>query len=62
MKTLQSKTFLDDTLLTAFVANNGITKDDIINITSVGTVGLITHTLYYYAEPKPVSEKKGFWG
>ncbi|GAA4093198.1 hypothetical protein [Mucilaginibacter panaciglaebae] len=63
MKTLKSKTFLDDTLLTAFVSKNNIDREDILNITSVGTAGWINHTLFYYTEVNPDEEKKkGFWG
>ncbi|MDB5003527.1 MAG: hypothetical protein JWQ34_1752 [Mucilaginibacter sp.] len=50
MKTLKSKTFLDDTLLTLFVANNNIAKEDIVIITNVGDIGLIKYTIFFYID------------
>lgn len=56
MKTLKSKTFLDDTLLTLFIANNNIAKEDIFMITNVGDIGLIKYTVFFYGD-STVKEK-----
>ncbi|MES2428943.1 MAG: hypothetical protein V4560_18325 [Bacteroidota bacterium] len=47
MKTLKSKTFLDDTLLTLFIAKNNIAKEDILIITNVGESGWIKYRYFF---------------
>jgi hypothetical protein len=61
MKILKSKTPLNAERLSKFVNDNQIAKEDIFAIVPDGTmINLLT--LFYYEEPKPEDEKKGFWG
>ena len=61
MKVLKSKNALHSKTLTVFVKENQISREDLFAIVPDGTM-VNVFTLFYYEEPKPEDEKKGFWG
>ncbi|NNU33595.1 hypothetical protein HK413_04530 [Mucilaginibacter sp. S1162] len=62
MKILKSKVDSGDWRLTEFINTNNISREDILTIIVSGNGFNQKYTLFYYEEPKPEDEKKGFWG
>ncbi|MDB4926784.1 hypothetical protein [Mucilaginibacter sp.] len=60
MKILKSKSGIGHSRLTEYVIDNQIAREDIFTITLDGQGPLEKFTIFYYAEPKPESEKKVF--
>nr|WP_294796270.1 hypothetical protein [uncultured Mucilaginibacter sp.] len=62
MKVLKFESSMSRKLLIIFATDNKIAREDIITITCDGQGSLSEYTLFYYGEPEPEKEKKGFWG
>ncbi|HWY38120.1 MAG TPA: hypothetical protein VNY73_06145 [Bacteroidia bacterium] len=62
MKVLKSRNGLGHKMVTEFVNDNNIAKEDIFSIVSNGAESFESFTIFYYEEPKPDEKKKGFWG
>jgi len=60
MKIFKSKKLLRPEVA-QFINDNQIPREDIFSIVADGAV-IGSFTLFYYEEPKPEEEKKGFWG
>jgi hypothetical protein len=64
MKVLKSRPFVDRELLTTFLIENNIPREDVFTIsTPPNTVELCNYVLFFYGDPEVIEKKpKGFWG
>ncbi|MES2377503.1 MAG: hypothetical protein V4553_13030 [Bacteroidota bacterium] len=60
MKILKAKKPFDAKMLAKFVNDNQIAREDIFSIVADPITAFFT--IFYYEEPKPEEDKKGFWG
>ena len=62
MKVLKSKTFTSDKLLTIFINENNILKEDILAITCCGDLAFPYYTILFYGDSEEKEKTHGIFG
>jgi hypothetical protein len=62
MKILKSESSISQDLLTKFINDNNITREDIIAITCNGEPGMREYTVFFYGDPNIKQKIPSMWG